>query len=563
MRQASQRTLQPGPQAGGVTTDADGLYKLDGIAEGDRLIEFHKTGFVTAQKPVEVKGGKDVRLDAELDAGHELRGRVVDRSGRGVAGAYIMATGAGERRFDNMIASDADGAFVVTGLADGKYQVTARKEGMVSGDASDVELPPTRPLSLTLDAGATITGRVTGLPAEQLTQVAVAAGGGTSRNQTSVDASGNFSLSGFPDGQVSVSAYLVMAGRRRMAPVKSIVVENGIAPPVEINFEEGINVSGRVTKGGVPLSFGNVAFSPNGARPGGDRQYLTAPISPDGTYTAAGLSIGDYTVHVSGGGLSPFQTKYTASTSGTFDIDIHGALLRGRVVDARSGAPVADARVLLMSRLPANGSAFTDSDGRFAIDAMPDATYDLQVNREQYAVATQSVVIANGATPDVEVRLEQAPPITIHVVDSTTGAAVDVTVMISDSSRAFRGEIVRVEPGTWRAWLKPGTYSASVGGPGFVFKSQSFTAPGDDVTIQVVRAGALLIRARTAQRARLDFASGGTQRNFGPLHPGTNGPFESLPPGSYLLTLLGSDGKVAQSIAVVINAGQTATIDTP
>jgi hypothetical protein len=286
-------------------------------------------------------------------------------------------------------------------------------------------------------------------------------------------------------------------------------------------------------------------------------------ISPDGTYTAAGLSIGDYTVRVNGPNVSQYQTRYTASASGTFDIDIHGATLRGRVVDARSGAPVADARVLLISRLPANGSARTDSDGRFTIEAMPDATYDLQVNREQYAVASQPVAIANGSTPDVEVRMEQVPPITIHVADSTTGAPVDATVMISDSSRAFRAELARVESGTWRAWLKPGTYSASVGGPGYVFKTQSFTTPGNDVTIQVVRAGALLINAHTAQRARLDFASGGTERNYGPLHPGANGPFESLPPGSYLLVLLGSDGKVTQSIALVINAGQTTTIDTP
>ncbi|MBV9185547.1 MAG: carboxypeptidase regulatory-like domain-containing protein [Acidobacteria bacterium] len=564
VRQASQqRGPQAGPQmGGGVTTDADGLYKLDGIAEGARLIEFHKTGFITAQKPVDVKSGKDVQLDAELDPGHELRGRVADRSGRGVAGANIRATGVGERRFDNMIVSDSDGSFVLAGLADGRYQVTAQKEGMVSADASDVDLPQTRPLTLTLDAGATITGLVTGITPEELTQVVVTASGGTSRNQTYTDTSGNFSLPGLPDGQVRVDAFLVTAGRRRMAPAKTIVVENGVAPAVEINFEEGINVSGRVTKGGVPVPYGSVAFSPSGGRTG-DRQFVSAMISPDGTYTAAGLSIGDYTVRVNGPNVSQYQTKYTASVSATFDIDIHGATLRGRVVDARSGAPVADARVLLMSRLPANGSARTDSDGRFAIDAMPDATYDLQVNREQYAVASQPVVITNGSTPDVEVRLEQVAPITIHVADSSTGAPVDVNVMISDSTRAFRAEIARVEPGTWRAWLKPGTYSASVGGPGYVFKTQSFTAPGDDVTIQIVHAGTLLIQARTAQRARLDFASGGTQRFFGPLHPGTNGPFESIPPGSYVLVLLATDGKVAQSIAVVINAGQTATIDTP
>jgi hypothetical protein len=564
VRQSTQRGPQGfGTPFGGITTDADGLYKLDGIAEGDRLIEFRKTGFVPAQKPVEVKAGKDVRLDVELDPGHELRGRVVDRSGRGVSGAFINTIGGGERRGGNLIASDSDGNFVIAGLADGKYQVSARKEGMVSGEASDVDLPQTRPLTLTLDAGATITGRITGIAADQLPQVVVTAAGGTSRNQTFADASGNFALSGLPDGQVRVDAVLTTAGRRRMAPPKTVVVENGVAPAVEINFEEGINVSGRVTKGGVPLSYGNVAFVPAArSANAGMPQFANAIISSDGTYSAAGLSIGDYTVRVNGANMTQYVTKYTAAASGTFDIDIHGALVHGRVVDARSGSPLADARVSMTSRLPANGNSVTDSDGRFAIDSLPDANYDLQASHEQYAVASQSVVVANGTAADVEVRMEQVPAVTIHVTDSTTGAPVDATVMIADSSRAFRGEATRVEPGLFRAWLKPGTYTASLGLRGYVFKSQTFTAPGD-VTISLVRAGTLLIRARTAAIARLDVPGGGTQRSFGPIHAGTNGPYESVLPGSYMLTLLGSDGKIAQSIAIVINAGETTTIDTP
>ncbi|HEV7425723.1 MAG TPA: carboxypeptidase-like regulatory domain-containing protein [Thermoanaerobaculia bacterium] len=581
VRQAAQRMPQV---SAAVTTDADGLYKLDGIAEGDRLIEFQKSGFVTAQKSVEVKGGKDVRLDVVLDPGHELRGRVVDRSGRGVAGAYVDASPVGERRSGTMNVTDADGAFTVAGLADGRYQVTARKEGLVSADVNDVELPQARPLTLTLDTGAAISGRVTGVSAEQYTEVVVTASGGTTRNQAYVEASGNFTMSGFPDGQVRVDAFLNSGGRRRMAPTKTIVIENGIAPAVEINFEEGINVSGRVTKGGVPVSNGNIAFLPVISRPprttpgvvGGivgstvtafpaapdpARQFVNAIISADGTYTAAGLSSGDYSVRVNGPNLS-YQTKYTAAANGTFDIDIHGALVRGRVVDAKSGAPLADARVLMLSRLPANGSAATDSDGRFAVDALPDATYDLQVSHEQYAATSQQVVVANGSAPDVEVRMEQVPPITIHVADSTSGAPVDANVMIMDPSRTFRAEVTRVEPGTFRAWLKPGSYSVSANARTYVYKTQSFTVPGD-VTMQLVRAGALLIRAHTALRARIASSASDVVRPLGTLHVGPNGPFESLAPGSYTLTLTGSDGKVVQSIPVLINAGETATIDTP
>ncbi|HEX3577246.1 MAG TPA: carboxypeptidase-like regulatory domain-containing protein [Thermoanaerobaculia bacterium] len=583
VRPEAQRMPQMSPMMSDpISTDADGLYKMDGVAEGERTIRFNKNGFVPAQKSVEVKGGADVHLDVELDPGHELRGRVVDRSGRGVVGAYVDAWTGGGRRNSNMNVTDGDGAFTVAGLSDGKYQVTARKEGMVSADVTDVDVPQARPLTMTLDAGATITGRVSGLPPEELTQVVVTASGGTSRNQTNADASGTFALPGLPDGQVRVEAILVTAGRRRTAPFKTIVIENGIAPAVELNFEEGITVTGRVTKGGVPLSLGNITFIPVIARPASNgpgvvggvaglspsspdsqRQYVNAMISTDGTYTAAGLAIGDYSVRVTSTGALQYQTKYTAAASGTFDVDIHGATLRGRVVDARSGAPLAGARVTLTSRLPANGAAATDSDGRFAIDTLPDATYDLSVSRDEYAVASQSVVVANGSTPDVDVRLEQTPAITIHVTDSVTGAPVDANVFIQDPTGAsLRGEATRVDSGTFRAWLKAGNYTASIGARGYVFKSQSLTAPGD-VAVALVRAGALLIRARTAQRARLDLPDGGPRRGLGMLRPGTNGPYESMPPGSYMLTLIGSDGKVVQSIPVLINAGQTTTIDTP
>jgi len=569
------------PQAiTGASTDADGFYKLDGVAEGDRLIQFNKSGYIPAQKPVDVKAGDDVKLDVELDPGKELRGRVVDRSGRGVAGAYIQTSAPGEQRGNGLVATDADGSFVVAGLSDGRYRVSARKEGMVSADATDVDVPQARPLTLTLESGATINGRVSGLPPDQLAQVTVAANGGTSRTQTNADGGGNFTLTGVPDGQVRVEAFLLSGGRRRLAPPKTIVVENGVAPAVELNFEEGITVSGRVTKGGVPLQFGSITFMPilgaaGNPRPGVSggvagvgpqdpaRQFVNAAISSDGTYSAAGLGSCDYTVFVTGSGISRYQTRYTATVSGTFDIDMRGAALRGRVVDSRSGAPLAGARVIVNSQAPSNGFATTDSDGRFVIETLPDATYDLRVDRDEYAATSQQIVVANGSAPEVEVRMEKSSPTTIRVTDAATGAPIDGNVVIRDASGGTaRVEPTRIDTGTFRAWLKAGSYSAVASARGYVFKTQSFTTPGD-VTIALPRGGTLMVRAHTAQRARLDLAGGGQQRFLGLLHPGDNGPYESLPAGSYMLSLIGSDGKVVQSIAVVINAGQTTTIDTP
>jgi hypothetical protein len=557
VRQSSQRT----PASSSATTDGDGFYSLDGVAEGDRTIDFQKMGYVVLHKPITVTAGKDIRLDVELDHGRELRGRVVDRSGRGVAMVSVSANAPGQQGPGNTTTvTDSDGSFVVQGLSDGKYKVIARKEGFVSAEADDIDLPQSRALTLTMDSGATITGHVSGVPAEQLPQVVVTASGGTSRNQTYADTNGNFSLTGLPDGRVRVDAFLTAAGNRRMAPPRTITIDNGVAPLVEINFEEGITVTGHVTKAGAPVSGGNIAFVP--AVPSPERQVANAMISPDGAYTVSGLTSGNYNVHVNAPGLM-YQTKYNVAGSATFDVDIHGATLRGRVVDASSGAGLSNTRVSVTSHGSGSGNALTDSEGRFVIDALVDASYDLSAIREQYAAVKQQVVVSSGAAPDVEVRMEPAAAVTIHLLDATTGAPLDGSVTITDpSSKAFMGEAQRVDTGTFKAWLKAGTYQAGAGAHGYIYKMQSFTTPAE-VNIALARGGTLLIRARTTQTVRLDRPTGGTQRTLGTLRPGPNGPYESIPAGAYILATVGSDGKVQSSVPVTINAGDTTSVELP
>jgi protocatechuate 3,4-dioxygenase beta subunit len=560
VRQSFERT----PVFSNTTTDADGLYTLQGVAQGDHTIEFQKMGFVVLHKPVEVAAGKDVRLDAELDAGQELRGRVVDRSGQGVSGVYV-AVGSGGMRPGTTVSTDGDGAFAIQGLDSGKYSLMIRKDGYAGGNLTDIDVPQARPITFTLDSGATITGRVTGIPPEQFTQVTVTASGDTSRSQTFADAGGGFTLRGFSDGRVRVDAILSAGGQRRMAPYKTIDIENGSAPMVELNFEEGMTVTGRVTRSGAPLSNGSIIFIPRGssATPSLQRQVVNAMISPDGVYTASGLAAGDYDVRVNDAGTA-FATKYTATASGTFDIDIHGATLHGRVIDATTGAPLANARVSVTSRAPAFGFGTTDSDGRFTIDSLVDANYEMQASHDQYATSIRPMTVSNGAAQDVEIRLEQAPAVTIHIVDAATGTAVDGNVIITDpASHAFSGQAVRVDTGTFRAWLKPGSYNAGASARGYMFKTMNFTTPPNDVSVALSHGGALLIRARSTQQVRLDLPGGVTQRLLGIVHAGTNGPYESLAAGSFVITTFGSDGKVIRSVPVTIVAGETVTIDLP
>lgn len=576
------------PFSGGTTTDADGSYTIDGVAEGDRTIQFQKSGFIVLRKPVQVTAGKEAHLDVELDPGRELRGRVVDRTGGGIAGANVAINGSNNQP-NSSAPTEGDGAFVIQGLPDGHYNLTARKDGYVSGNANDVDVPQTQPLTFTLDSGATITGRVTGLSPDDLAQVTVSASGGSSRNQTDVDAAGNFTMHGLPDGRVRVDAMLSSPGHRRMASPKTIVVENGTAPPVELSFDEGMTVSGHVTHAGVAVSNGAVTFIPTSqttqrpsapvggvvgpvggvvggvvtsvtTSPSPDRQVATAMISPDGSYVATGITSGDYGVRVNWPGLA-FQTKYTASGSGTFDIDIHGALLRGHVVDATSGAPVVNAQISVSTRALGFGiSGTSDSDGHFTIDSLIDATYDLRVTREPYSAATQQLVVSGGTVPEVEVRLEQAPAVTLHIVDSVTGAPVDANVVVSTAAHTNASQTTRIDTGVYKTWLLPGSYNAGVFAGFYVPNTTSFTTPPAEVRIAIVHGGRLIIMAKSAQQVRLEQPG---PRILGPIHEGMNGPYQAMAPGSYVLSALDKNGSVVRSMPVTIVAGETATIQLP
>ena len=98
---------------------------------------------------------------------------------------------------------------------------------------------------------------------------------------------------------------------------------------------------------------------------------------------------------------------------------------------------------------------------------------------------------------------------------------------------------------------------------GYVSKAMTITTPPAEVTMTLTRGGALIIHAHSAQQVRLDVPGGNTQRFLGPLQIGTNGPYDSLPPGSYLLSTVGSDRTVIRSTPVTIVPGETVTIDLP
>ena len=79
--------------------------------------------------------------------------------------------------------------------------------------------------------------------------------------------------------------------------------------------------------------------------------------------------------------------------------------LKGTVTDTATGAPLADAEVLITEL---GQSTFTDADGRYIFGLQPAGSYTLKVVKAGYVTATASVTLTAGtlATVDVQMKAE-------------------------------------------------------------------------------------------------------------------------------------------------------------
>ena len=92
----------------------------------------------------------------------------------------------------------------------------------------------------------------------------------------------------------------------------------------------------------------------------------------------------------------------------------------GTVVDAQSGNPVSDAQVLVEGT---GRGGLTNSQGRFLLDAVPEGSHTVTVERIGYAAASQTVDVSATSTTVVSFRMRQtAFELESIVVTGTPGA---------------------------------------------------------------------------------------------------------------------------------------------
>lgn len=535
-------------------TDAGGQYTVEGVTPGAQQLELRKSGYVTKQLTVEVTGAKETRADAELMRGREVRGRVVDSMGRPVSRANVMLRGqmpSGQP----IVPTDEDGGFRIEGLADANYTLDVRKQGYLSATL-DFNPAATQNVTVTLERGGVLSGRVSGMT--EGAEVEVSATGGTTRTQVRPDPQGNFTLEGVPDGDVEVRA-MQFRPVRRVAPAKRVTVSGGTGPFVQLDLSEGIVVRGRVTRGGQPAA-GMIAFFPLQMQRGRDSS-LWGEIAPGGAYEVRLVETGEYQIRVQPFGQGSQIDAGAVAVTGpmTHDVDLRGATLRGRVIDAATGASIAGASVELSgNRSP--GRMVSDSDGRFAFELLADGTYSLLARRERYAADPQQVVVNGGYVPDVEVRLQQGQEATLRVIDAADGRPLEASVHLRDEKNVplYGGVPPRNDRGAMTLWLAPGRYRVFASYSGYVPGHGDLVVPGPEIQIALTRAGRIVVRGTVPGALTMRLRTPQNQSLL--VLPLARGGFDSIQAGTYVVELLDSEQKVVASREVMVTSGQTATV---
>lgn len=479
-----------------ATTDGDGRYRLDGVPPGPQTLEATAEGYRRGVRDVEVTA-ETRTIDFELERGLEVSGRVVDDAGHPVPSAQVMLV-AGRNFFDALRAiSGADGAFRIPGVQDGTYSLSARKEGYAAdlqGQTVTVAGVSLGGIEIKLSAGASITGRITGVEFSQLARVRVWAN--WEGNSGRVDPDGVYRIPNLRPGTWRVSA---VVPDTPLHAEGEVTIEPGTPEArLDLQLGQGHALTGLVLRNGQPLAGAAVAIT----RPGAFTEQ-NATTDHQGGFRFGGLESGTYDLAVSTPRGARHRESVEISGDREIRVELRTASLTGRVIDAADSSPVSGVRVSLAPLAPEDGQrmffpeVITDARGTFRLLEVGGGSWKVKASREGYSPGEREVQVDGPEDQEVEIRLSPTAGLTVEALLSSGQRPdrIQVTVLGEGGRVVSSGSYPLGEEGLARVSnVPPGSWQLLVESDQSATAAAAATVPGPVLRVVLPPAGRVEIR---------------------------------------------------------------------
>ncbi len=362
-------------------TGADGSFLIEDLPQATPL---HLLVRASGHLPAGVAGVRapvSQPLIVRLEPAAMLRGRVVDEQGAPVGGARVMLTwhptapenpdrpaGSPVNRSD---IAGRDGSFEIRDAPAGPVRLAVSAPGFVSIEGFETAVPwrdADRELTLTLKRGAMLSGRIATTAGQPVSGARISA-------QDAADVSddeGAYTVQGVPLGRTEVQVFHPSYKLFR----RVIEIQPG-TNPLDVTFEAGLEVSGRVRDGrGAPVAGAQVVLLRQARRDWGAYRERT---DDDGSFRFAAVARGHYRLTAGGESYAATEWKQPVVVEDEPLEGLEVVLERGGTVTGRILG--LDAEQLARVAVAAEGDdgesfpAMVDADGRYEIRHLPPGDY--------------------------------------------------------------------------------------------------------------------------------------------------------------------------------------------